>query len=103
MPYERLGRENGRIDFNHFGRMISATKRGPEGHVCVFNANIVTKDLEKVWFGDLDLTAEAEDLQWYANHLKTDIFVMREMDARFLREGEKINLSRAVATYAPQR
>ena len=103
MPYERLGLKNGRINFNVFGRMISSTKSAPKGHTCVFNANIVTKAGEKVWFGDLDLIAEAADLQWYANHLKTDIFVLREKDARFLREGEKIDLSRAVATYAPQR
>jgi len=42
------------------GRMISGSKIAPKGHVCVFNANICTKKGRKFWFGDIDITADAE-------------------------------------------
>jgi len=94
--------ERRHINFNSPGRMISANKTGPKGHICVFNANIVTENLDKIWFGDLDLTADAEDLQWYADDLGLKIYVLHEKDARFLREGEKVDLTRAVAEYSPK-
>ena len=48
-------------DTNFFrsGRMISSTKTCQTGHLCVFNANILTRDRGKIWFGDLDLTTDA--------------------------------------------
>ena len=84
------------------GRMLSGSKTAPEGHICVWNANIVTEDLQKVWYGDLDLTTDAADLQWYADDLGKTIYVMKERDARFLRPGEVPDLSKAVAVYKPE-
>ncbi|SRR6266702_6065235 len=88
--------------FRWSGRMLSASKTAPKGHICVWNANIVTENKDKVWFGDLDLTDDAEALQWYADDLGLTIYVMYEMDARFLRPGQDINLSLAVASYSPK-
>ena len=88
--------------FRYPGRMLSMSKTAPKGHVCVWNANIVTENKDKVWFGDLDLTDDAEDLQWYADDLGLTIYVMKEMDARFLRPGDQIDLLRAVVSYSPK-
>jgi hypothetical protein len=88
--------------FRFPGRLLSMSKTAPKGHVCVWNANIVTENKDKVWFGDLDLFDDVEDLQWYADDLGLTIYVMKEMDARFLREGEEVDLSRAVASYSPK-
>jgi len=88
--------------FDYTGRMLSPTKTAPKGHICVWNANIVTDKKEKIWFGDLDLNTDSEDLQRYANELGQTIYVLREMDARFLRPGEEVDLDRAVAVFAPK-
>jgi hypothetical protein len=72
--------------FLRLGRMISGSKRGPKGHVCVFNANICIKSKGKIWFGDLDLTADAEHLKSLAAETGEDLYVLREMDARFTNE-----------------
>lgn len=107
MPYSRQpaikdGHKLRHINFNWPGRVLSGNKVGPEGHICVWNANIVLENGDKVWFGDLDLTADQEDLQWYADDLGQPIFIMKEMNARFLREHEQVDISRAVATFIPQ-
>lgn len=72
--------------FFSLGRMISGNKTGPKGHVCVFNANICAKSKGKIWFGDLDLTADAEMLRKYAAEVGEDLYILREMDARFTHE-----------------
>ena len=88
------------IDFQRMGRMISGSKMAPKGHVCVFNANICTKSRGKVWFGDLDLTTDAADLKRFAAEQGEDIYVLREMDARFTNEA-KPRFENAVARYSP--
>ena len=82
------------------GRMISGTKTGPKGHVCVFNANICTKSKGKIWFGDLDLTADKVDLQKMAAEQGEEIYVLREKDARFQNEAKPL-FENAVATISP--
>lgn len=81
------------------GRMISGSKRGPEGHLCVFNANICTKSKGKVWFGDLDLTADVDELKAFAAEQGEDIYILREMDARFRNEAKPL-FENAVARYS---
>lgn len=84
------------IDFTRPGRMISASKIGPKGHVCVFNANVCSKSRGKFWFGDLDLMADAAELEKLAAEEGEDIYVLREMDARFDSEASP-RFDRAVA------
>ena len=72
------------------GRMIFGSKSGywerhPDNLV-VFNANVVTKRGGKVWYGDLDVTREFEKLKDVADALGEDLYVLREMDARFENE-----------------
>ena len=84
------------------GRMISGSKSGymsrnPNNNV-VFNANIVTKKSGKVWHGDLDITLDIDKLKSVAVKLNEDLYILREMDARFENEsaGFKYWKSKAV-------
>ena len=86
--------------FDHMGRMISGNKSGPKGHVCVWNANVCTKSKGKIWFGDLDLTKDGDELKALAAREGETIYVLREMDGRFMNEAKPL-LDRAVARYEP--
>ena len=69
------------------GRMITDSKsqyvnNNPHS-VCCFNANICTANDGKIWFGDLDITKDAETLKAIAETSNEIIYVLRESDARF--------------------
>jgi hypothetical protein len=89
------------------GRMISGSKSGyrdrfPENEV-YFNANIFLLGEGKVWYGDLDITKDREELQKIAKTLGKTIFVLREMDGRFENETLKDSeiISKAVCKIEP--
>ena len=88
------------IDFKHPGRIISSAKRGPNGHVCVFNANVCTRSRGKIWWGDLDLTADSAELKKLAQEQREPVYVLRENDARFHNESSP-QWEKAVAIYSP--
>lgn len=88
------------IDFSRPGRMLNGTKQSPPGHVCVFNANVCIKSAGKIWFGDLDLTNDAEDLKRLAAVKVEDVYVLREYDARFDNEAAP-KYENAVARITP--
>jgi hypothetical protein len=72
------------------GRLISWSKslyreKHPNNIVC-FNANVVSLNHGKIWYGDIDLTLEREILKQIANEIGEDLYVLREMDARFENE-----------------
>lgn len=92
--------ELGSINFFSMGRMISGSKTSPKGHICVFNANICVKSKGKIWYGDIDITADADRLKEYAAHVGEDIFILREKDARFANEA-KPKYENAVAIVRP--
>ena len=81
------------------GRMISGTKTGPKGHVCVFNANVIV-DGRKRWFGDLDLTKQAKQLREAAKEIGQPLYILREMDARFDNEAKPL-IEKAVEIIQP--
>jgi hypothetical protein len=68
------------------GRMISGSKSAPEGHVAVFNGNIVTEKAGKIWYGDLDITLEFDQLKEIADEIGQDLYILKEHDARFENE-----------------
>lgn len=73
----------------HVGRMVGGSKsdyraRHPK-NIVVFNANVVV-DGVKVWYGDLDLTRDEETLKEIARQLNKELYILREMDARFDKE-----------------
>lgn len=85
------------------GRLISYSRttylrKYPDNDV-YFNANIVIKKYGKIWYGDLDITRDSEHLKNVANSVGEDLYILREMDARF--ENENLPFSeyqkRAVA------
>ena len=85
------------------GRLISGSKSSyclahPDNLV-LFNANICT-DNGKVWFGDLDITKDADKLKEAAEALNCRLYVLYEGDARFSNEDKPL-LEKAVVTFAP--
>ena len=86
----------------HMGRMISGSKsmywEEHKDNLIVFNANIIIESRGKVWHGDLDVTLDRERLQKACDALEEDLYILREMDARFDKEdaGLKYWKSRAV-------
>jgi hypothetical protein len=71
----------------NMGRMISGSKSGYRmafpNNVCHFNANIITANDGKVWYGDLDLTMDADELKLVAYEADTILYVLREADCRW--------------------
>ena len=74
------------------GRMISGGKKAPEGHKCVWNANIVTESKGKVWWGDVDITKDAPKLKAIAAEAGETLYVLREMDCRFNTEKDSVDV-----------
>jgi hypothetical protein len=69
------------------GRLISPSKSGyltifPENEV-YFNANIFVLCEGKIWYGDIDVTKEIEQLENVASEIGRDLYILREMDGRF--------------------
>lgn len=88
------------IDFTRPGRMISGSKTEPKGRVCVFNANVCSKSRGKFWFGDIDITADADDLRKLAAKEGEEVYILRERDGRFMNEAKPL-LHKAVARITP--
>lgn len=67
------------------GRAICGSKRvyreeNPNS-VCVFNACIVTKNEGQAWYGDLDLTKDADILREAAFDNESTLYILTESDA----------------------
>ena len=76
------------------GRLIAGSKSAyMESHadnLVIFNANVLTKENGKVWYGDLDITIDQPKLKDVAKDLRQDLYVLRELDARFEEEDKPI-------------
>lgn len=59
-----------------------------KNHLVLFNANICTKSLGKIWYGDFDITIDEDKLIKAAKALKERVYVLYESDARFDHEKE---------------
>ena len=59
----------------------------------------ITKKSGKIWYGDVDITMEFDNLKSIADELKEDLYILYESDARFEHENAGFNFwkSRAVA------
>lgn len=71
----------------YVGKMITGSKleyssEHPD-HTVFFNANVYDSAGQKVWYGDIDLTASATKLKECALKLGQTIYVTREMPFRF--------------------
>ena len=76
-------------------RMLSGTKWGyQEEHpedLIVYNANVLMKDMGKVWYGDLNLTKDYIVLKSIAHSLDTTLYILWESDGRFGEENKPID------------
>jgi len=70
----------------YLGRYISSSKAALKGHVAVFNGNIVTEKAGKIWYGDLDITLEFDQLKEIADEIGQDLYILEEYNARFNKE-----------------
>ena len=66
------------------GRILSISKSdyvdANPNSVVYFNANIITISNGKIWYGDLDLTNDAEALKQVAKELGETIYVLKNID-----------------------
>lgn len=72
------------------GRMIYGSKSGymkayPDNFP-IFNANIITESGGKVWYGDVDIKLDQDNLRKIAEQLPEPIYILSEHDARFENE-----------------
>lgn len=74
----------------HTGKMISGSKSGyaklHKKNAAVFNSNIFSydgKEYNRVWFGDIDLTLELDNVKKYSNQLGLPLFIFFEQDGRY--------------------
>ena len=78
------------------GRMIAASKstycQEHQGEVVIFNANVITKTHGKIWYGDLNINLDFDNLKNIADHLGEDLYVLMEGDARFGYENDPIDV-----------
>jgi len=88
------------------GRMISSSKssyrdRFPDNEV-YFNSNIFVLGEGKIWYGDIDVTIEKEQLENVAREIGKDLYILSEMDGRFgneeLKDSEIITKARCKIT-----
>ena len=75
------------IDFSNPGRMLSGSKSGymskyPNNTV-VFNANLCLKSKGKMWYGDVDIHRDIDQLKQFAKEQGETLYILREYDARF--------------------
>jgi len=73
--------------FSAYGRLIAGSKsfyrkRHPNDDV-IFNANIFIKSKGKIWYGDLNLTQDAKNLQKVCDDLNEEMIIVTEMLGRF--------------------
>lgn len=85
------------------GKLVSWSKSGyreryPKNLV-VFNSNVLVvhkrkflkkETAEKIWYGDIDITLERENLKKLAQTLETTVVVLSESDARFANENSPL-------------
>ena len=62
-----------------------------EDDLIIYNANVLMKDIGKVWYGDLNLTEDYLVLKDIAKSLNTTLYVLWEMDGRFGKENRPID------------
>lgn len=91
--------------FSEYGfflnRMISGSKSGyrskyPDNYI-IFNANIFIRSKHKIWYGDLDITKDAINLQKICNEIGEEMIVVSEVKGRFGAEKMKYRKIRKIA------
>lgn len=76
----------GRIISKHKGEYITEH----QGELVIFNANIVIASRGKIWYGDINVTQDFEDLKNIADKLGEDLYILMENDARWGTQDEPV-------------
>lgn len=84
-----------------FGSKEAYAERYPLRTI-VFNANICTREDGKIWHGDIDYTIDRLKLKKIADEIKKNLYVLRELDARFLNARNPL-FDKAVITIEAQK
>ena len=78
------------------GRMLAASKstycQEHQEDLVIFNANVITKSHGKIWYGDLNITLDFDNLKNIADKLNEDLYILMEGDARFGYENQSIDI-----------
>lgn len=78
----------------YLGRLISGSKstyrKNNPDNIVLFNANIITINLDKIWYGDVDITLDADALIEIAKELNEPLFILQELAGRFGEEKTKL-------------
>jgi len=76
------------------GRMIAPSKstycQEHQGELVIFNANVITPTHGKIWYGDLNVTLDFDNLKNIADQIGEDLYILMEGDARFGYENDPI-------------
>ena len=76
------------------GRMIHPSKGTYRSlhpnNLVIFNANVIIESHGKIWYGDLDITKDRDELDKISLDLGEPLYILREMDARF--ENENLSI-----------
>ena len=86
------------------GRMVCGSKslysdRNP-ANITIFNSNVCTKEDGKLWYGDIDVTIDAEKLLDLAATIGKTVYVLYEMDGRFENEDAPL-IEKAAFSFSP--
>lgn len=75
------------------------TSANPKNLVA-FNANVITEEDGKIWYGDIDVDVDSEKLKAIAKTLGRHLYILREHDGRFDNEDKdfKFYEEKAIAT-----
>jgi hypothetical protein len=75
-------------------RMLAYSKstylKNNPNDLVLFNANVFT-DHGKFWYGDLNLDKDKDALQKVANATGQTIYVLKEYDGRFFKDGDSVS------------
>lgn len=58
------------------------------GQLVIFNANIIIPSKGKIWYGDVNVTEDFEDLKNIADKIGEDLYILMENDARWGAQNE---------------
>jgi hypothetical protein len=93
------GKEVAQKIMGYPGRMLSGSKGqyrwDNDDHLIAFNGNLFVSKSEKIWYGDMDITIEEENILKLAKKLGRSVYVLHEHDGRFEKE-DKCDLSKAI-------
>ena len=78
------------------GRMIASSKSSycqeHQGELVIFNANIITETRGKIWYGDVNINLDFDNLKNVADKIGEDLYILLEGDARFGYENQPIKV-----------